>query len=595
MLLLRRGLFAESETYFRKALERMTWKNPNPYNSEAYYDLGLSLFYQERYDEAYDAFFKATWSNEQQEMSFYFLAAIAVRRGDLRLALELVEKGLVKNSHNIKARGLKAVILRRLGRTEEAKAWIAENRRVDSFDYVSAYEAILLSGEDTREQTAQLKAQMRNFHQNFILAAIDYMESGSYEEALGILNLCDVSWPMLDSFRGACLYHLGQEEAAKAQIRRADADDPYCCFPNRLEDIAVLALAARLEPQLPKSYYYIGCLWYDKRQYDKAQENWEASAKLDPDYPTVLRNLALVYYNKCHQPEKAKEALERAFALDTTDARIFLELDQLYKKLGRTAEERLEFYETYPDTFVKRDDVYIEYITLLNFTGQHEKAYVLLMGRKFHPWEGGEGKATTQYTTALVELAKKELATQHYEKAKELLEQALIYPENLGEGKLEGTKDNHINYYLGVAEKALGSEAKAEALFAAASTGTDEPAGMMFYNDQPADMIMFQGLALRELQQTTASCSRFYKLISYGEAHIYDEVKMDYFAVSYPDLLIFDENFTKKNQAHCSYLMGLGNLGLGNTEKAAGYFEETLRLDPHHLQAKLYLRGLKAQ
>ena len=60
MLLFRRGQLKESEKYFRRALKRMTWKNPNPYNSEAYYDLGLTLFYQERYDEAYDAFFKAS-------------------------------------------------------------------------------------------------------------------------------------------------------------------------------------------------------------------------------------------------------------------------------------------------------------------------------------------------------------------------------------------------------------------------------------------------------------------------------------------------------------------------------------------------------
>ena len=45
---------------------------------------------------------------------------------------------------------------------------------------------------------------------------------------------------------------------------------------------------------------------------------------------------------------------------------------------------------------------------------------------------------------------------------------------------------------------------------------------------------MYQGLALKELGQPVAANSRFYKLISYGEAHIYDEVKMDYFAVSYP-------------------------------------------------------------
>ena len=70
-LLMRRGCFQAAEAHFRTAIKRATWKNPNPYDSEPYYNLGLSLFYQERYDEAFDAFYKATWSNEQQEMSFY--------------------------------------------------------------------------------------------------------------------------------------------------------------------------------------------------------------------------------------------------------------------------------------------------------------------------------------------------------------------------------------------------------------------------------------------------------------------------------------------------------------------------------------------
>ena len=210
-------------------------------------------------------------------------------------------------------------------------------------------------------------------------------------------------------------------------------------------------------------------------------------------------------------------------------------------------------------------------------------------------WVGGEGKATTQYTTALVGMAKRALAEKNYEEAEELLEKALVYPENLGEGKLEGTKDNHINYYLAVAKAALGKEACAEELLEKATTGTDEPAGMMFYYDQPADMIMYQGMALEKLKKSTPSKSRFQKLISYGEAHIYDEVKMDYFAVSYPDLQIFEEDLTRKNQAHCYYLMGLGNLGLKNMEKAAQYFKDTLKLDPHHLNARIYLRDIETE
>ncbi|MDD3794728.1 MAG: DUF5107 domain-containing protein [Lachnospiraceae bacterium] len=592
-LLLRRGLFTESEKYFRKALERMTWKNPNPYNSEAYYDLGLTLFYQERFAQAYDAFFKAAWSNEQQEMSFYFLAAIAAGKKEFAAALELVEKGLVKNSHNIKARGLKAVILRKLGREKEALDWIAENKKTDAFDYVSRFEEIRMAApEEQSEKKKELKGLMRDFHQNFIQAALDYMEGGFFQEALEMLEICDETWPMIYYYRSVCLAKLGRTDEAKEMIKQGDQADPYCCFPNRLEDKKALELAAKLCPDLPKAFYYLGNLWYDKQQYDRAKSCWEQSAELDSSFPTVLRNLSLVYYNKFQMPAEAKTVLEKAFALDTGDARVFLELDQLYKKLEMPAEERLAFYEKYSDTFVKRDDVFIEYITLQNFLGNYEKAYELLMNRKFHPWEGGEGKATTQYTTALTELAKIALNNGDAQEAKELLEKALVYPENLGEGKLEGTKDNHIYYYLGIAQSALGNEAQAEEAFELASAGVGEPAGMMFYNDQPADMILYQGLALEKRQEKREAYSRFYKLTGYGEAHIYDQIKMDYFAVSYPDLLIFEEDFTKKNKAHCYYLMGLGKLGLGMDEEAEENLKKALELDPYHQKAQLYLRGL---
>ena len=42
-LLLRRGLFAEAEAHFRTAIARMTERNPNPYDSEAYVNLGMAL------------------------------------------------------------------------------------------------------------------------------------------------------------------------------------------------------------------------------------------------------------------------------------------------------------------------------------------------------------------------------------------------------------------------------------------------------------------------------------------------------------------------------------------------------------------------
>lgn len=179
-LLMRRGCFTESEKYFRKALERCTWKNPNPYNSEPYYNLGLTLFYQRRFSEAFDAFYKATWSNEQQEMSFYYLGCIEAIQSHWENALEFVEKGLVKNSHNIKARGLKVYLLRKLDRTREAQEMICDNLKIDPFDYISRLESVRLDKECGCDELEKIKLLARNFHETYLMTARDYAEYGAY-------------------------------------------------------------------------------------------------------------------------------------------------------------------------------------------------------------------------------------------------------------------------------------------------------------------------------------------------------------------------------------------------------------------------------
>lgn len=590
-LLMRRGLFAEAEQYFRKALERLTQRNPNPYNSESYYLLGLSLFYQDREAEAYDAFYKAAWSNEQQEMSYYYLAVIDTRAGRFSQACAHVEKALVKNAHNIKARGLKAYLMRRLGRTGEAQRQIAENLRLDPFDFVSCNEQVLLNDNENSLREA-VNAKLR-FRENYLMTARDYAEFGAYAEACALLEGCVEEYPMLYYYKAYYTYRLrrGTGSAVEACVtdllQKAEACAPDYCFPNKAEDIAVLRFAVANGCRA-RAAYYLGCLFYDRLQWEEALSLWETAAQADPQFPTVYRNLSLVYYNKKKDKERAQEAMEKAFSLNPGDARVFLELDQLYKKLGRTFEQRLEQYEAHRELIRQRDDLYVEYITLVNLSGNHEKAYACMTEHKFHPWEGGEGKVTAQYTLALLELARGAYADKRFAEAEELLRKGLIYPENLGEGKLEGTKDNHIYYYLGLTLEAQGRKKEAEECFARAAVGTNEPAGAMYYNDQPADMILYQGLAYRKLGREKEARARFYRLLDYGERHLEDDVRIEYFAVSLPDFLIFDEDYTRKNRAHCCYLMALGYIGLGDREKAAHYLKETEALEPSHMMCRVY-------
>ena len=103
---------------------------------------------------------------------------------------------------------------------------------------------------------------------------------------------------------------------------------------------------------------------------------------------------------------------------------------------------------------------------------------------------------------------------------------------------------------------------------------------MMYYYDQPADMIMYQGFSRKKKGDIGGANKRFYRLVDYGERHLKDHVKIDFFAVSLPDFLIFEDDLDVRNEAHCYFLMSMGHAGLGNQKKAKEYMREALKRDP---------------
>lgn len=587
----RRGQLTKAEYYFRKAIETLTQRNPNPYDGEPFYNLGLSLLFQEKDDEAFDAFYKSVWNGAWQESGYFSLAKIASKRKDFDEALDLVDKSLIRNWHNHKARHLKVIVLRKLGRNDEALNLCEESLKIDRFNFGVIYEKYLITKS---EQTlTELLKLMRNYVHNFIEYSLDYAHAGMYQEASSLIQLYldnnKNPYPMAGYFQG--WYALKNDDIKDAEywFKKASQMNADGCFPNRLEEVLALQSALEINPEDPKAYYYLGNFWYGARQYENATECWEKSRNLDNSFPTVKRNLALAYFNKKHDATAALRELEEAFNLDTSDARIFMELDQLYKKLGKSHQFRLSFFEKYPENVAQRDDTYLERITLFNQTGQFEKALELLLNHKFHPWEGGEGKVTGQYLIANIELAKMALKTKEYKKAIEFLSATQYYPHNLGEGKLYVAQENDIDYWMGCAYEGLGDMEKANASWKKASTGMDEPVPAIFYNDQQPDKILYQGLALIKLAKPEKANQRFKKLIEYGEKHIDDDVKIDYFAVSLPDLLIWEEDLNKRNKINCTYLIGLGFLGLENFDKAKEKLQKVIKMDINHQGALAHL------
>lgn len=591
---LRRAQFAKAEPYFRKAVETLTQRNPNPYDGEPLYNLGLCLEMQGRRDEAYDQYYKAVWNSAWQDSGYFSLARISAYRGQYTEALEQVNWSLDRNARNNKAWSLKAAILRKTGRYAEALDVCKNGLRRDLFNLTLYFEQQLSLEASGDVQSAAVAGNTlvrlgRDYDHNFLEYAGDYAAGGFYEEAIGLMGLqSQEKSPMHYYYLGWFYQQRGDAGTALRFFRQAADADPALCFPNRMEDVPVLQFAMELNPKDAKAPYYLGCLWYDKRQYNEAIAMWEESLRRDDTFPTVHRNLGIALFNKRNKTSAALQHFEKAFALDTTDARVLMELDQLRKRLNTGAEQRLAFLEAHETLVLRRDDLYLERVALHNFLGRHEHAFGLLMQRRFHPWEGGEGKVSGQYCYSLSAMAQQDIRQGDYKAAIEKLEQAQSYPDSLGEGKLYGAQENDLFYWLGKAYEGLRDTATAAAFFRKATEGLSEPAAAMYYNDQPPEKIFYQGLAWEALGEREKAGNIFRRLIAYGEAHEKDEVKIDYFAVSLPDLLIFEDDLNVRNAMHCEFMKGLGYLGLKEAATATACFRKVLG-QGFHAGAKAHL------
>ena len=590
---LRRGRFQKAEGYLRRAVKIWQKRNPNPYEGEPIFNLALCLKYQFRQQEAYELFWKSTWNKAWADAGYFEAACISTAQERYEEALDETERSLISNARNHKARALKVALLRLLGKKEEALSWIQESYEVDRFNYGCMFEEHLLTESD--KPLEHLAKLMHGNVYNYYELALDYAQAGLWQECTGVLKLADKvqQHPLTYYYIGWAQFSLGNPVEANAAFEQAEKVAPDYCFPNRLEDVVALGLAKTMNPDGARAPYYLGCLYYDKRQYDLAIENWEASARLNPLFPTVWRNLALARFNKQGRQQEALQYMEKAFELDTTDARMLMELDQLYRRMQKPHQFRLDFLQKYPALIRQRDDLVLEEITLLNQLGRHEEAMQKLDTHQFHPWEGGEGKVPAQYQTARVELAKQALRQHKYERAAELLCECLEYPHHLGEGKLYGAQENDFYYFLGIAYEALGQKEKARECWEEATKGPQEPAAAMYYNDAKPDKIFYQGLALQKLGRQDEANGRFYRLVNYGKQHVFEHQVMDYFAVSLPDLLIWEDSLDRKNEIHCKYMLALGYFGLSNREKAEQYLSEVEALDINHqgIQALCTLNG----
>jgi tetratricopeptide (TPR) repeat protein len=582
--------------HIEKAIERLWMKNERALDSEPVFLKGLLLQAQGKLDQAQTCFHQASWSVAQRSVSMFRLGLIQLTKHHHALmdkkpsdakryaveAIRYFEESLVYNGRDERSKSALATALRLAEDKNRALATLNELRSQNPLLPAAIYEMICGGYDDSSE--TEWTSLLKNNVTDLLELTGEYAEMGQWHSVIDILErsirLNSTISPLVYYHLAEAKYQMGDIKAAQAMIALGEQADSYLCFPNKNSTRRALELVVAQDPDAAMAHYYLGLIDYDRRRYDRAIALWEQTAKRLPTFPTVHRNLGIAYYNKQKEDEKAMRSYQKAFSANPFDSRVLYEFDQLRKRMRFPLQERLEMLESHSSLIEDRDDLYLEYVTLLNSQNRPDAALQKILARTFHVWEGGEGLVARQYVLARLAIAQSHLKNHQPEAALIELEAARLWPKSLGEGRLTGIQENHVDYWMGMAYRMLKNETKAIHHFGKATMGLTEVKSQIYYNDQPADTIFFQGLAWMELGNTKQANACFEKLQTYADTHRNQHIEVDFFAVSLPNFMIFEDDLDYRNNVYCRYLEVLAAIGRNDRVAAVKQIAELLAIAP---------------
>lgn len=552
---LNQGLLEDAVYRFETAIKRLTARHPNPCTGEAHYFLGLALRFLGRSEQAYAAYYKATWNYEWRAAAYYGLATLDCQKSDWETALEHCDRSLDTNRQNNKAITLKAIVLDKLGLA--VGTVLSDCLEVDPLDHWARY----VSGD-----VEGFLEKSRNDAQTVLDVVYDFSDAGLRAEAIRLLELHhsrtvqEVAVPNPLEESQLTQYALAWLTGDRDMLETARAMSPDYCFPSRLHDQLVLEWALQEDGEDRNAAYGLGNYYFDRKRHEDGIVAWEIARRAAPDFSTIHRNLGIAYWNVRRDGEAARLAYSRAVECDSSDARIWAEFDQLKAKLGDPADERLQSLLSKPDLVAERDDCTVALAELYNETNQPIAALDLLLNRRFHPWEGGEGKVLRQYTEARLILGQVALEKETPEEALAQFDLAMKPPQNLGEAYhlLQAKAD--VSYWMGKAFRALGREEEAVVQFEASANEEGDFQAMAV--TEHSKLSYYRGMSLMELGKVDVAVSLFNDLKRFAENELTVPACIDYFATSLPLLLVFEDDLDIVRETEMAELLKLADKGL---------------------------------
>jgi len=595
----KKARFADAETLFRKALERLTARYTSPKDGEAFYYLGLALKAQGKSDEAFDAFYKSTWSLAWRAAGYYSLAELAAARGGLAEALNYVERSIESNALNIRAQNLKASLLRHSGRRQEAlRILSSEAFKADPLDLRTLAERWLASRNP--ETAKALAAGMNAFPAAAQEVAAEYLNAGLWEDGAEVLSQMIEAAPDKSRMHAMTFYYLGYFMAMTGQNQKASQSYQSAMkmpvdyvFPFQYEAVDVLRHAMKMNAHDARAPYYLGNLLYDW-QPEEAASLWEISSALDPSFAIVHRNLAIAWEHQKSGSDlkKAIAELEKAVSCERKYALHFAELDELYEQGLFPVETRLLMFEKNQDVIAGRDDALNREIALQAALGKYDEAIRSLSGRPFAVAEGVNLNVAEQWVNAHLLRGRSRIETGRYQDALADFQAGIRIPANIpSESTNLSGRSAEIAYWMGTAYDGMGDREKAFENWNKVAALTDAESSRRtaaVSGPVAGPQSYYQALCLRKLGQEEKARAMFESLVKSGLQ-----------ALQEPAGSVAATSGSGRRQsprartAAAHHLAGLGYLGLNEAEKARQEFSQALAASPEHLGARTAFVGFR--
>jgi tetratricopeptide (TPR) repeat protein len=235
-------------------------------DAEVAYSLGVAFVGLGDAGSARRHFERSLHSGVLRPAALTQIARLVAREGDLEGALFRMRAAIRERPGSVRAGAFEVILLRRLGRRDEAMSRLAAWKREDPTSSTLRNESVILGQDDSG-----LWRHLAGDPQRVIESAVDYMELGAWDDAAALLERqyprgegvyaepgmpAPQDHPEVAYYLGFCRERLGQ--IGQAAFAAASRMSTTYIFPKRATSWAVLRRAVEANPEDATAHFLLG-------------------------------------------------------------------------------------------------------------------------------------------------------------------------------------------------------------------------------------------------------------------------------------------------------------------------------------------------